>query len=802
MSSIASGDPSNYLLAAASDYARRGFRVMPLHEIAAGKCSCGKLTCKKPGKHPRTQHGCKDATTDETTLRSWWSAWPSANVGLATGPGSGFFMIGPDGQAGIDALADLQRQHGELPLTVRVASGGGGRHYYFRWPSVGTVQNAINHSGVPIDVRGAGGLVVAPPSHHTSGMRYTWEVGLDEVSVASAPEWLLEWLRIAKRTPQNNPQTVAEPLTPTRNGGVRLTVKADGRPDPTQRALAYLHRCAPAVSGQGGHARTFEVARAVVYGFDLGPEAGFQVLAEHYNPRCVPPWSEAELRHKCADADGKPFDKPRGYLLHEQEYNRETAARAPDTVATPGVGEDIEGLPMPPPAPWPALPGEALYGLSGEIVTTLAPETESDPVAILGQLLVAFGSAVGRGPHYLVEGDGHHANLFLCLVGESSRGRKGTSRGRVVQLMTQADADWCRQCVAGGLSSGEGLVWAVRDQITKKEPIKEKGRITGYQEVVADEGVADKRLLVDESEFAQVLKMLQREGNSLSPVIRQAWDTGRLRMLTKNSPARATDAHISISAHITKPELVKLLKDTEALNGFANRYLWLAVRRSRLLPDGGRALDLSPLGVRLNYALASARGVGRMARSVGAAALWHDLYPRLTAERPGLYGAVTGRAEAQVLRLSMVYSLLDGRAEIDVPHLRAALALWSYADASARLIFGAEAEDPLPGLVLAKLREAPGGLTRTGLHDAFGRNLPAGQLLAALANLRDRGEAYAVKVETGGRPSEHWCVRRTNEETKKGSEPPGSDPLSSFSRSFVSDEPDGGADDSGEVVEL
>jgi hypothetical protein len=114
----------------------------------------------------------------------------------------------------------------------------------------------------------------------------------------------------------------------------------------------------------------------------------------------------------------------------------------------------------------------------------------------------------------------------------------------------------------------------------------------------------------------------------------------------------------------------------------------------------------------------------------------------------------------------MIYSLLDGLAIIDEPHLRAALAVWAYADASALLIFGAEPEDPLVVEVLVKLKEAGArGMTRTDLHNAYNRNLPAAQLLEALAKLRDRGDAYAEKLRTGkpGAPSERWYARRINE---------------------------------------
>src|SRR5262249_46467829 len=148
--------------------------------------------------------------------------------------------------------------------------------------------------------------------------------------------------------------------------------------------------------------------------------------------------------------------------------------------------------------------------------------------------------------------------------------------------------------------------------------------------------------------------------------------------LTKNNSTRATDAHISIIGHITRPELMRQMTDVEFFNGFANRFLWALVRRSKLLPHGGRDLDLSPWQGALRRAVPHARGVQRLHRSPDAAQLWDAVYRELTAEQPGLYGAVTSRAEAQVLRLSMQYALLDESAEIGVPHLQAALALCRY----------------------------------------------------------------------------------------------------------------------------
>ena len=172
-------------------------------------------------------------------------------------------------------------------------------------------------------------------------------------------------------------------------------------------------------------------------------------------------------------------------------------------VRSQGDGGEFETLPLPEAPQWPALGEAAYHGLAGEIVRTLEPETEADPVALLLSFFVCFGNAVGRKPHYLVEGDTHHGNLFAGLVGASGEGRKGTSLGRALRLFDGIDGDWSKKCLSTGLSSGEGLIWAVRDRIEGLEPIKEKGQIVGYQDVVRDPGVDDKRLLVVEPELAQ-----------------------------------------------------------------------------------------------------------------------------------------------------------------------------------------------------------------------------------------------------------------------------------------------------------
>jgi hypothetical protein len=337
----------------------------------------------------------------------------------------------------------------------------------------------------------------------------------------------------------------------------------------------------------------------------------------------------------------------------------------------------------------------------------------------------------------------------------------------VSRFVAEVDETWSNGCIAGGLSTGEGLIWAVRDPIVKKEPIREgKGKnakIVDYQEVVADEGVTDKRLLVLESEFASVLKVMAREKNTLSATIRQAWDTGRLRILNKNSPAKATDAHISIIGHITRDELKRQITETDMANGLANRFLWLCVRRSKRLPEGGslHKVDLNGVENRLGEAIEFARTAGEVRRDDEARAIWYDVYAALSDGKPGLLGAATSRAEAQVTRLAMLYALMDLSAVIRVPHITAALAVWQYAEASARYIFGSALGDPTADEIHAELRRrSPAGMTRTEIREHFARHKRSEEVARALGVLLEYDLARRETVtDTGGRPAETWFAR-------------------------------------------
>ena len=400
--------------------------------------------------------------------------------------------------------------------------------------------------------------------------------------------------------------------------------------------------------------------------------------------------------------------------------------------------------------PWPdSLHADALHGVAGLFVRSLEPQSEADPAALLVSFLTAAGCLLGSKAHMTVEADQHPARLFAVLVGDTAKARKGTSFGHVRSVVQQADQEW--PGLIGGLSSGEGLIHAVRD-----------GRLGTKKgtPVVVDEGVEDKRLLVVEGEFASVLRVGQREGNTLSPIIRTAWDTGDLRTMTKNSPEKATGAHITILGHITGDELAKYLTDIEAGNGFANRFLFVCVRRSKSLPFGGRGSDTSEVVRHLQAAIGFAGDVGRLNWADETRPLWEAAYADLSEGQPGLLGSVSSRGEAQTLRIAVLYALLDRSTLIQPEHLRAALAVWRYCYQSTLHLFGHQSGDPDAEKIHAALVVARReGLSTTQVSvDVFQRNLRAARIQQALKRLVAQGRAVARKTagEAAGRPPTCW----------------------------------------------
>ena len=392
----------------------------------------------------------------------------------------------------------------------------------------------------------------------------------------------------------------------------------------------------------------------------------------------------------------------------------------------------------------PTLNEIAYYGLAGAITKKLEPCTESHPAGLLLELMISFGNVLGRSAYIQVEDTKHFTNEFMVKVGESSRSRKGTGKNRIRAIMQQVDPDWVRNRSVSGIGSGEVIIHLIRDPRT--EWFFDKKRGTGSQ-VVTDSGVIDKRLCVNLGEFQGILSVCHRPDNLLSVVMRDGWDGLPLHNLVKNNPASCAEGLLSLLADVTRADLSVSLNQADRANGFANRFLWVYVYRTKLLPEGGGDMDWTAEVPQLREAVEFGRQVGRVYMDKAARDRWcRTVYPKLEREVPGLVGALTGRASAHTMRLALLYALLDKSEHIRLEHLEAAEGLWQYCEDSVQAIFG-DLLSPEQSQILEFLA-AVGPTTKTRLiHDCFHRHRKADLIQADLDVLVSRGEIKANGVD-------------------------------------------------------
>jgi len=363
---------------------------------------------------------------------------------------------------------------------------------------------------------------------------------------------------------------------------------------------------------------------------------------------------------------------------------------------------------------WPELAEAGWHGPAGRFAREADQYTEADPVGVLVTVLALAGAMIGRSPHFLLGNEHHGANIWPVLVGNTAS-RKGTALAVGTAAMSAAEPSFTGPArdggrVLGGWGSGEALIDALKDG-TDDDP-----------------GVADKRLVVVEREYARLLKVAQRDKSTLSENLRDAWDGQPLESRTRGSgTVVATGHHVVVAGHITPDELTACLSTTETMNGWANRFLWLVVRRRGRLPNGGNvpAEITGRYGRIIGDAIARTKGHGPMVRTPAADTRWAEVYNEIADDEPlGMLGAVVGRAEPQCARLSLLYALLDGASAVDTIHVDAAYALWRFSRSSAERIWGEATGDPLADRLLAALNNA-GRLTGDEQHQALGRHAKA-----------------------------------------------------------------------------
>lgn len=415
-----------------------------------------------------------------------------------------------------------------------------------------------------------------------------------------------------------------------------------------------------------------------------------------------------------------------------------TAAQVPDVPTVPASYTNGTGGTLPTTSTWPVLDPVALHGPVGSFVTSCSPYTEADPAALLVTALVVVGNNLNRGPHVRAGNARHPACLYGALVGRTAKGGKGTSWSVVRSLAASAfGAEWVDGQVKGGFGSGEKLV----DELAGTE----------------DKPVRDTRMLVVEPEMARMLKVASRETSILSMTLRNGWDGYPLEARSRGATSVAKEHHIGAVTHITAEELRLRLGEADTYGGFANRFLWVAVQRARRLPAGGNVPEdvIATHAEIIGAAVAKARTVCEVVRTPAAEIRWAELYDVMgDDDATGLLAAVISRAEQQVLRLSLIYAIVDGARAIDVEHLEAAWALWRYCRQSAAVLFGDRSVNPDVDRLSAAIRQAGGaGLDLEAQMAVFGRNRKAKALEMMRADLEARGLVVTRldPEDTGGR---------------------------------------------------
>ena len=429
------------------------------------------------------------------------------------------------------------------------------------------------------------------------------------------------------------------------------------------------------------------------------------------------------------------------------------------------IVEDQE-LECEPAFPYPKIDDAAFYGPFGRIVKAVAPLTEADPVGILIQLLVGWGNLIGRSAYFSVGADRHYTNLNCCIVGRTSKARKGLSLGVAEWVLRQLDEQWVEHHIWSGLSSGEGLIWKVRDPIIKQRWIKGKKGTPGQIETyIEDEGISDKRLLVAETEFGSTLAVMGRTGNTLSAVIRDAFDSKkRLGQLVKNSPGTATGAHISIIGHITAFELRNLMKECEQWNGFGNRFAFVCVKRSDFhsdppdLSEAGISAEMSQLAVTTDWA----RQVSEMDRDDAAKTSWDQVYHEFAEDdAETIVSAIIDRGDVFMRRFQELFALSENSLTIRAEHIQAAAALWKYCADSARYLFGARLGNVKAEKIFDALRKDPQGLTRWNINNIiFKRNVKTETIDQALKVLIQAKWIERRVESTSGRDAERFIAKK------------------------------------------
>jgi len=709
------------LLEAALAYARLGYPVFP---------------CAPGGKTPITKHGCKDATTDEKQVEAWWRQHPSANIGIAT---AGLLVVDVDGP-GNPWLADQPEKRQELTCTPLSLTPSGGRHHLFRQPPGRSWGNTTGKLAPKIDTRADGGYIVAPPSV-VDGKAYRWaeDGGLNRPprDLVEPPSWLV--MALDNGCPQS--RIVKQPRT----------VQASG--DVERRAIAYLDAMPPAVSGQGGHNATYAAATVLVHGFGIAPDQALELLLSHYNPRCQPPWTDKELRHKVEDAASKPHTQPFGWLRDRQDDPAHgvdlSSLRGEADTTVSGMPADESGMPGPSD---PGPPPEELLRVPGFIceVMDYCLQTAPYPNTVMSFCGALALQAFLAGRKVRDPGD-NRTNVYLLGLGHSAAGKDHPRKvnTRIVHEIGLAS------CLGDRFASGEGIQDAL---FIKPCMLFQTDEIDGMLQQI------NKAQDARHENIMSTLLTMYSAANSVFPMRRKAG---------KESPGAIDQPCLVLFGTAIPNHYYQALSERMLTNGFFARMIIL---ESGPRPKGQEPTmrDLPP------RILAVAKWWADFHPGTGNLENWHPVpavveqteeakrvlveareeaeaeYAKAEAKGDPVGTTVWGRVSEQTRKLALIHAASENHESLRIGLAAARWATRFVMHQTRRMLFMAQAhvaDNPFHAECLKftqKLRDAPG---RTLSHSKLLKRmkLDAQAFQKIVQTLVQQGDVEVVAVKTAGR---------------------------------------------------
>lgn len=388
-----------------------------------------------------------------------------------------------------------------------------------------------------------------------------------------------------------------------------------------------------------------------------------------------------------------------------------------------------------------------LGGTIGEWLQMVEPHTEASLASLGLGVLCGLGAYMGRQINLCQGNIRVTPNLFGVQVGPTGDARKGTADSLIYQLLTTIDPTFGNN-ISSGFGSGEMLVFKVSDpQYNKKDE-----QISGTK---------DQRLLIQESELSKHLRIADRQGNTLSEILRLAFDCERPLATSSRTRGeyRSTNHCISLFGGITPEELVEVFPALAATSGTGNRYLWAWSNPDKLLPSGGEPINMDDIANRIRQNITTIRRDPVLRFTEEAKAWWEELPEGLYAKlrhlpvSSSLKPLIT-RAYVQVMRVALIYAASDGRPSVNPADLEAGLGWFTHSIHTVETILGGVVRDDTAAKILARLREARGRETpKTDLWNLFSRNITAAALDAGLEELSEAGLAHTwITTSSGGRP--------------------------------------------------